>query len=73
MNSTPANAPLVVELGRKKGKQIRRLRKGEGPLMDEVAQIVDQLRSEGRLAKGAVPVAMVVKQKASCQSLFKLR
>lgn len=73
MNSTPANSPLVVELGRKKAKQIRQLRKGEGPLMEEVTRIVDQLRAEGQLAPGAVPVAMVVKQKASCKSIFRLR
>lgn len=70
MSSTLTGSPLVVDLGRKKAKQIKRLRKGEGPLMDDVLKLLDQLRSDGRLGAGATPVVLVVKQKPSCRSMF---
>lgn len=72
MSNPVADNPLVVELGRKKPKQIKKLRKGEGPLMDDVLQLLDGLRSEGRLAAGATPVVMVVKQKRRRRSMFSL-
>ena len=72
MNGTVAGAPLVVDLGRKKAKQLKKLRRGEGPLMDDVRQLLDQLRADGRLPPGATPVVMVVKQKARNRSIFRL-
>jgi Family of unknown function (DUF6200) len=72
MSSTVADNPLVVELGRKKPKQIKKLRKGEGPLMDDVLQLLDGLRSDGKLGAGATPVVMVVKQKPRRRTMFGL-
>ncbi len=66
MSSTVAGSPLVVDLGRKKNKEIKKLRKGEGPLMDDVLQLLDKLRADGKLGTGATPVVMVVKQKSPC-------
>lgn len=66
MSSTVAGSPLVVDLGRKKNKEIKKLRKGEGPLMDDVLQLLDKLRTDGKLTTGATPVVMVVKQKNRC-------
>jgi hypothetical protein len=63
MSSTVANSPLVVNLGRKKPKAIKQLRRGEGPLMDDVLQLIERLRADGKLASGAAPVVMVVKQR----------
>jgi hypothetical protein len=73
MNNSVSGSPLIVELGRRKGKQIRGLRKGEGPLMDELMSALDQLRADGRLAAGSTPVAVVVKQKSSCRSILGIR
>ncbi len=72
MDTAVAGAPLVVDLGRKKAKELKKLRKGEGPLMDEVLQLLDQLRADGRLQPEATPVVMVVKQKARNRSMLGL-
>jgi Family of unknown function (DUF6200) len=59
----PVTRPLVVELGRKKKQQIKALRKGSGPLMDDLQELLAKLRATGDLAAGATPVLMIVKQK----------
>jgi len=58
--------PIVIDLGKKKRKQIRALKRGSGKLMDEVAEVLNQVR--GNLGpdvemKNLVPVVMVYKQK----------
>ncbi len=69
-DNTGAESPLVVKLGRKSRKEIKSLRRGEGPLMDEVLALLDRLRAEGHLPAGTTPVVMVVKQKPP-QSMFR--
>jgi Family of unknown function (DUF6200) len=58
--------PIVIDLGKKRRKQIRALKRGSGKLMDEVAEVLNQVR--GNLGpdvemKNLVPVVMVYKQK----------
>jgi hypothetical protein len=71
MTTTAAESPVVVELGRKKAKAIKGLRRGEGPLTGEVMQLLEKLRAEGAIEKGATPVVIVVKQKPNYRSLLK--
>jgi len=54
---------LVVDLGKHGRKQIKRLRRGEGKLVDEVQQCVHELRSAGTIAESAQPVVIVVREK----------
>jgi hypothetical protein len=61
-----AITPIVIDLGKKKRKQIRALKRGSGKLMDEVAEVLNQVR--GNLGtdvdmKNLVPVVMVYRQK----------
>ena len=61
-----AITPIVIDLGKKKRKQIRALKRGSGKLMDEVAEVLNQVR--GNLGpdvemKNLVPVVMLYKQK----------
>jgi hypothetical protein len=58
--------PIVIDLGKKRRKQIRALKRGSGKLMDEVAEVLNQVR--GNLGpdvemKSLVPVVMVYRQK----------
>ena len=69
--SSTADTPVVVELGRKPRKQIKSLRRGEGPLMSDVLDLLDKLRAEGQIPEGTAPVVVVVKQKAP-RSVFSL-
>jgi len=39
------------------------LRKGKGPLLGEVDEAIAELRADGTISDGAVPVIVVVRQK----------
>lgn len=59
--------PIVVELGKRRRKQIKKLRNGEGPLVKEVADVIDQVRAElGDELNGKVllPVVVVYRKKS---------
>ncbi len=66
---TDGNGPLVVDLGKKRRKQIRRLRKGQGKLMDEINHLVDELRTSGSIPASTQPLVVVVRQKRRTKSL----
>jgi hypothetical protein len=56
---------LVVDLGSKKKKQIKQLRKGKGKLMEKVNQCLNELKASGSITGTAQPVIIIVKEKAS--------
>jgi len=64
--STPTANPIVVDLGKAKRKRIKQLERGEGPLVEEVRQAVEQVRS-GLGAEGdgkvLVPVVLLYRRK----------
>jgi Family of unknown function (DUF6200) len=64
------NAPVVVDLGKKRRKLIKQLREGRGKLMDEINTLVDELRSAGTISAGAQPVIVVVEKKPKSPSLL---
>jgi Family of unknown function (DUF6200) len=55
---------IVIDLGNKKPKQIKQLRKGKGKLMDSLQETLAQLRQDGTIPKGVPPVIVVVGKKA---------
>ena len=57
-------APIIVDMGKKDRKQIRKLTKGKpGRLMRRLEETLDHLRENGALADGAQPVVIVIRQK----------
>lgn len=54
---------VVVDLGKKSRKKVKKLRKGKGPLLEDVDDAIAQLRSDGSISEDAVPVIVVVRQK----------
>lgn len=54
---------VVIDLGKKKRKQVNKLRKGEGALMDRVSELVSELRSQGQIRENADTVIVVVEKK----------
>ena len=54
---------VVIDLGKKKRKKVRQLRKGKGPLLGEVDEAIAELRADGTINEGVVPVIVVVRQK----------
>ena len=70
-SSNSADQPMViVDLGKRSKKQIKRLRRGEGRLMDRVSQTVDQLRAEQEIDPKAEAVVFVVKEKARRKGIW---
>lgn len=57
------SAPILIDLGKRKRKQVKRLRRGRGPLLNEVEELLAELRAEGSIAPGAQPVVIVVQPK----------
>ena len=58
--------PIVVVRGKPKSKRIKELKRGEGKLMDEVAEVLELVRSDlgDRLAgKELVPVVLIYRRK----------
>ena len=58
-----AAAPLVVDLGKRRRKLVRQLLDGQGKLMDEVNQTIQELKTAGTIPASAQPVILVVRQK----------
>jgi len=56
------NDVIVVDLGTKKRKRIKQLRKGRGKLMDRVHRCLEELKAIGTIASNAIPVVIVVKE-----------
>jgi hypothetical protein len=62
--SSAGATPIIIDLGKKSRKKIKRLRRGEGTLMDDVGQAIQELRSTGKISSSAQPVVVIVRQKS---------
>lgn len=59
--------PVIVNLGKKKKKTIKRLKRGKGPAMDEVLDVIEQVQMTlGEQADGKIilPVVVIYRQKS---------
>ena len=61
---------IVVDLGKKSGKNVRRLRKGRGPLLDHVEDCVEELREAGTISGAVQPVVVIVERRLSSRDLM---
>ncbi len=55
--------PLIVDLGRKPRKQIKRLRKGRGKLFAKVTDTLQELKTASTISSNAEPVVVIVREK----------
>jgi hypothetical protein len=62
-SATATKQPVLIDLGKKKKKAVKRLRRGSGPLMRAVNDAVDELRSTGKLDTSGQDVIVVVREK----------
>lgn len=59
-------APIILDLGKKKRRALKDLKRGRGRLMDEVEQSLDEVRiglGEEVKGKQIVPIVLVYKRK----------
>lgn len=62
-DDAPVSSVVIVDLGWQSRKKLKRLRRGEGRLMDEVAETIRRLREAGEIEAGAAPVVFVAREK----------
>jgi hypothetical protein len=62
---------IVVDLGRKSRKAIKRLRKGKGSLMDQVNHVLNELRAASAITGEVQPVVVVVTEREGSGKLGK--
>jgi Family of unknown function (DUF6200) len=57
-------APVVIDLGKKRRKQVRDLRRGKsGKLLDQVQEALEVLQAGGTVAADAQPIIVVVRER----------
>jgi hypothetical protein len=67
-------APVVVALGKQRKKRIRSLVRGKGRLMDEVQDVIDQVKAnfhDGAEGKIFVPIVLVYRRKTRRAGLWR--
>ena len=60
-------APIIIDLGKKKRRQIKNLKNGTGRLIAEVSEVLDEVRNNlgaDMAGKQLVPVVLIYKRKS---------
>jgi hypothetical protein len=69
---TPTHAPVVVDIGKKRRKQVKQLRRGKGKLVAQVQACIEELRTAGTIAASVQPVIVVVQEKRRSRRLWQI-
>lgn len=63
--------PVILDLGKQSRKQVKRLRRGDGKLMDDINDAIAELRTAGTVGATSQAVVIVVREKRrKTKSLF---
>jgi len=55
--------PILIDLGKKKRKSIKRLRRGSGPLMRAVSDAIAELRASGTADSTGQDIVVIVRER----------
>jgi hypothetical protein len=72
--TTQMTQPIIIDLGKKRSKAIKAMKRGEGKLWDEVLDVVEEVKEmldEDVDGKVIVPVVLVFEKKPKRQRLNK--
>ena len=64
MDTPQPKPPIVLDLGKIKKKDIKKLKDGEGPLVSKVSAAVTQAQLNVPAGKEVIPVVIVYQQKS---------
>ncbi len=56
-------SPVILDMGKKNRKQIKKLKTGSGKLMERVKGTLAELHAQNAISEGAQPVIVIVRQK----------
>jgi len=65
-------APMLIDLGKKNAKDVKKLRKGKGKLVEQVQGTIAELKSAGTISMSAQPVIVVVVEKTDAKSVLSM-
>lgn len=69
-NDAKKNDLVIVDLGSKKRKQVKDLRKGKGKLMEKVHQAIEELKASNTISGSVQPIVIIVKEKGDIRSML---
>jgi hypothetical protein len=70
-STSGVKSPIVIDLGRKRRKQVRQLRRGTGELMEEINECIEELRLAGTVSGLSQPVVVIVRERSrSMRKMF---
>lgn len=58
-----SDAPMIFDLGLRSKKQVKRLRKGDGKLMDGIVNVIDELKRNEKIAAHVQPIVIIVRER----------
>lgn len=65
-----SDGPLIIDMGKKSSKQVRRLKKGRGRLVEKIDETIERLRAQGQIAASAQTVIVVVRERKKRRRIF---
>jgi hypothetical protein len=65
-------APMLIDLGKKNAKDVKKLRKGKGKLVEQVQGAIAELKSAGTISMSAQPIIVVVTEKTDAKSVLSM-
>ena len=67
---TDIASPIIIDLGKRKKKDVKQLRNGSGKLADEIKQCIDELVTNRTCAADAQPIILIVREKTKANRLL---
>jgi hypothetical protein len=61
--------PIILDLGKKSRKSVKRLRNGKGKLLNEALDSIEELQRVGTIPRSAQPVIVIVREKPKSNML----
>ena len=69
-NASVIHDAVVVDLGIKKAKLLKQLRRGKGKLITDVKRSIDELVASGAVSAAVQPVIVMVAERSASRCLF---
>ena len=67
---TATSTPVFVDLGKKKNKLVKQLKKGKGKLVDTIEDTIKELREEGKIKNEVQPVVVLIRRQRRGKGRF---
>jgi len=65
-------SPMLIDLGKKKAKDVKKLRKGKGKLVGQIHDTIAELKTAGTISHTAQPVIVVVTEKECSKGVLSM-